>query len=321
MPKKGFQTGAANASSSAHRIARAAGVGAAGANVFNPAHHCRLVTCQRRLASSITGGLEADVSIATGCCGGLWCAGCLLIAFIGALPNALKCGACGAAESTLNISTFNSQGIATKQQSTTIPPAHKWTLGRHTRRFLKLPAAERRGGLVLQVVTHPSTATYSSDLSLMYEQVLWPGQLDNLVQDRNRQSALATLLAFLHQGLFLRAPVSVEDCHQLAGFEHGAATQAEPLAQLLRILGTGSVSTPTMQRLAGNYYDRKTVNGLQVLVDVLRKMNSPGFIGPTQSLVTWVICNSNKTQRDRTMRALCLAGESEAANRDRKSVV
>ena len=57
--------------------------------------HCGLASCGIKLISTTTGRPLPEVSICTSCCGVVWCAGCLIVAFIERLPHPIKCTQCG----------------------------------------------------------------------------------------------------------------------------------------------------------------------------------------------------------------------------------
>jgi len=122
-------------------------------------------------------------------------------------------------------------------------------------------------------------------------------------------------LTYLHAELFCEHPTSGVDCHSLDMFQTIANVDAPPLLQILRVLGTGSTHAVALERLAFNYYQRKEANGLRAAYDVLCKLNSPYFCGPTQSLINWVAQCGNATGIELTLRALCLTDTSESANR------
>jgi len=177
-----------------------------------------------------------------------------------------------------------------------------------------MPVDKRRGSMVLAVTVHPVVATYRCEEPLMYEQVFRQGtSLDGCLSGKS--GALAVLLSYLHVELFREHPTSSVDCHNLDMFQTIANGDAPPLLQILRVLGTGSTHAVALERLAFNYYERKEANGLRAAYDVLCKLNSPYFCGPTQSLINWVARCGNATGRELTLRALCLAGTSESANR------
>ena len=96
----------------------------------------------------------------TSCCGVVWCAGCLLVAFIERLPHPIKCTQCDQPLATLRLQTRTVDVSVARTQSVTIPPPWTWTLGRHTRRLIAMPVDKRRGSLVLAVTVHPVVALW-----------------------------------------------------------------------------------------------------------------------------------------------------------------
>jgi len=296
--------------------AQASGPASSGPTSNPPAQHfhCGLSSCGIKLISSTTGRPLPGVSICTSCCDVVWCAGCFLVAFIERLPHPIKCTQCGQPLAALRLQTRTIDGRVARTQSVTIPPPWTWTLGKHTRRLIAMPVDKRRGSMVLAVTVHPVVATYRCEQPLMYEQVFRPGtSLDGCLSGKS--GALAVLLSYLHVELFREHPISSVDCHNLDMFQTIANVDVPPLFQILRVLGTGSTHAVALERLAFNYYDRKQANGLRAAYDVLCKLNSPYYCGPTQSLVNWVTRWGNATVRELTLRALCLAGTSESANR------
>ena len=256
-------------------------------------------------------------SIAHTCCQ-VWCSSCLLLQVVSVLPNTPVCSECGGHVGPWRVRVQdNDRDGSVRERRGEVKRQPR--VGRKILRWLRSPAAQRRGDMALQVWVHPAVADVG-DMPVTFQSIIQDEMpMGEFMGDADRSRALVVLLHHLHCRIFggRRAPSSTSlECRTLAEFEATAQSASGPLTRILRLLGTGRPDRPPSEDMRRNYMLRKDVSVVQVCVDLLHKINSNDFVGATQDLVGCVARLNDQSHRQRTLSALGLAATGERINRE-----